>query len=136
MQDDLRDDLVNDIEVEGCAAFSLEMESGARVASSVTLGSARDVSCLRFCYEGLTAEGAFLPYAPADGLWTFLACAPNEQADVDRVLDGISDITPNSLSGYAGFFEAAFDAIDGRAGSEVTIKDARRSIVRPVANSR
>ena len=47
---------VNDIEVEDCAALSIEMENGTLVTSSITLGAANDTSRLRFCFEGLTAE--------------------------------------------------------------------------------
>ena len=60
---------VNDIEVEDCAALSIEMENGTLVTSSITLGAANDTSRLKFCFEGLTAESGASPdkpYNPAD----------------------------------------------------------------------
>ncbi len=53
---------VNDIETEDCAALSLELESGALATLSVTLGSEEDMSRLRLCFAGLTAESNRSPY--------------------------------------------------------------------------
>jgi Predicted dehydrogenases and related proteins len=52
---------VNNIEVEDCAALSIEMENGTLVTSSITLGAANDISRLKFCFEGLTAETGASP---------------------------------------------------------------------------
>ena len=40
-----------DIEVEDCAALSLEMGNGALVTSSITLGAAEDVSRIKICFS-------------------------------------------------------------------------------------
>jgi predicted dehydrogenase len=65
---------VNPIETEDCAAICLEMESGALVTSSVTLGAAEELSKLRFCFAELTAESPGVPpYRPAEGDWRFVA---------------------------------------------------------------
>ena len=80
---------VNDIEVEDCAALSIEMENGALVTSSITLGAANDTSRLRFCFDGLTAESGASPdkpYSPADDEWHFLPRSPVTQAQIDEVL--------------------------------------------------
>jgi hypothetical protein len=47
---------VNDIEVEDCAALSLEMSNGALVTSSITLGAAEDVSRIKICFSNLTVS--------------------------------------------------------------------------------
>ena len=118
------DTRVNDIEIEDCAALAIRMASGALVTSSVTLGAADDTSRLRLCFEGFTAESGSVPYAPADGTWRFTAREPFEQAAIDRVLAGVSP----QRSGFAGFFEAVADALDGRPGREVTLDDGWRSL--------
>jgi len=115
---------VNDIEVEDCAALSIQMESGALVTSSITLGAVDDTSRLRFCFERLTAESGRSPYAPADDKWTFTARDPAQQAEIAAVLANVE--TPKS--GYAGLFDAIADCLDGKPGNEVTIADARRAL--------
>ena len=115
---------VNAIEVEDCAALAIRMASGALVTSSVTLGAADDTSRLRLCFEGFTAESGSLPYAPAEGAWSFAARAPYDQAAIDQVLASV----PQRPSGFAGFFEAVADALDGRPGREVTLRDGWRSL--------
>ncbi len=115
---------VNDIEVEDCAALSIRMESGALVTSSITLGAADEISRLRLCFEGLTAESGLAPYLPATDSWRFVARPPFEQSAIDAVLATI----PDCPTGYAGLFEAVADALDGDAGREVTLLDGRRSL--------
>ncbi len=115
---------VNEIEVEDCAAISFQMESGAVASSSITLGAANDSSRLRIAFEGLTAESGSEPYAPATGDWRFEARAPADQARINEVLANMPEVN----SGFAGFFEALADALEGRGGREVTLADGRRSI--------
>lgn len=118
------DTRVNDIEVEDCASVSLKMESGALATSSVTLGAAPDTSRLKLCFEGLTAESGYNPYAPAEGDWNFTARGATQQADIDRVLSQVK--APHS--GFAGFLDAIANALTGTGGNEVTFEDGRRSI--------
>ena len=47
---------VNPIETEDCAAAVLEMADGSFATLSVTLGGEEEISRLRFCFDGLTAE--------------------------------------------------------------------------------
>ncbi|MBV6656552.1 MAG: Gfo/Idh/MocA family oxidoreductase [Devosiaceae bacterium] len=115
---------VNAIEVEDCAALLFEMQSGALVTSSVTLGAGFDETRLRFCFEGLTATSGTEPYAPGAGQWQFVARAPTTQDAIDTML---ASLTPER-SGYAGFFEAVAQALDGHPGRDVTLADGRRSI--------
>jgi len=118
------DTLVNDIEVEDCAAISIRMQSGALVTSSVTLGSANDCSRLRFCFEHLTAESGTAPYTPAEDTWTFTARGSTTQADIDLVLNSVSDQQP----GFVGYLTAVSDAIKGNDKKAVSFEDGRRSI--------
>jgi len=116
--------LVNDIEVEDCAAISMRMQSGALATSSVTLGSANDCSRLRFCFEGLTAESGSAPYTPAEDKWTFTARGVTEQEDVDRVLKSVQEPKP----GFLGYLSAVADALAGNTKQSVSFEDGRRSI--------
>lgn len=115
---------VNPIETEDCAAIALRFEGGALATSSVTLGAAGDTTRLRLVFEHLTATSGDLPYAPADGPWTFAARDPARQPEVDAVLAGL----PAPRSGFAGYLEAIADALGGQTGREVTLTDGRRSI--------
>ena len=115
---------VNPIEVEDCAALSIEMENGALATSSITLGAATDTSRLRFCFSELTAESGSLPYAPASDEWQFTARVPAQQAAVDAVVDAVNDVP----AGFEGLFAAVAETLDGNPGRQVTIADARRSL--------
>lgn len=118
------DTRVNEIETEDCASISMRMQSGALVTSSVTLGSATDMSRFRFCFENLTIESGLSPYKPAEDTWTFTARGNAKQEDIDEIVGGIE--TP--LAGFSGFLKAIANALDGDEGREVTFMDGRRSI--------
>lgn len=115
---------VNDIEVEDCAAISLQMENGALASSSITLGAADNTTRMRFVFENLTAESGTRPYAPAEDTWTFTARGKTSQQQIDDALAAVTD----AHAGFAGFFEALADALDGKGGREVTLDDGRRSL--------
>lgn len=120
----MADTRVNTIETEDCAALTLRMASGALATSSVTLGCAENMSRLRFCFEGFTAESDTLPYRPTEGNWRFIARAPTTQAEIDAVLVTVGD----GENSFAGFFEAVADAMEGHGGREVTMADGLQSI--------
>jgi predicted dehydrogenase len=115
---------VNDIETEDCAAISLQMESGALVTSSITLGAADDTSRLHLCFEHLTATSGIEPYNPAIGDWTFTARDPQNQARVDAIVAAVQDVR----AGYEGYFEAIAADLAGQAAPVVTGHEGRRSI--------
>ena len=118
---------VNDIEVEDCAALSIEMENGTLVTSSITLGSSNDTSRLKFCFEGLTAESGGSPnkpYNPAEDKWSFLPRSPVTQDQINEVLSKIK--YPKSW--YTGMFEEIANKLDGQTSDEVTLLDARNSL--------
>jgi predicted dehydrogenase len=116
---------VNPIETEDCAAVCLEMESGALVTSSVTLGAAEELTKLRFCFADLTAENAGVPpYRPAEGDWRFVARGTRKQTEVDAVLDGF---VPHQES-FAGLLQALHAALANEAPWPLTLQDAYRSL--------
>lgn len=116
---------VNDIETEDCASISFEMHNGALVTSSITLGAATDTTRLRFCYEHITATSGELPYAPAEGEWTFEARGgEQEQAKLDNFLATVKD----GSSSFQGFFDALADTLDKQGNHAVTLADGKRSI--------
>ena len=118
---------VNDIEVEDCAALSIEMKNGALVTSSITLGAANDTSRLRFCFSGLTAESGAspdYPYNPADDDWKFLARNPLTQDQIDKIILKVN----KPKSWYAGLFNEIANKLDGIVSDEVKLIDARKSL--------
>ena len=118
---------VNDIEVEDCAALSIEMDNGALVTSSITLGAANDTSRLKFCFNGITAESAASPdkpYNPADDEWKFLARAPVTQNQIEEILSKVK----NSKSWYSGMFNEIANKLDYKSSDEVGLSDARKSL--------
>ncbi|MBF9050160.1 Gfo/Idh/MocA family oxidoreductase [Roseobacter sp. HKCCD9010] len=115
---------VNAIETEDCAAISMQFGNGALATSAITLGAASDTTRLRLVFEHLTATSGDLPYAPAEGTWSFTARDPARQGEVDAVVAGLRGIK----SGFVGYFAAIADAIAGDTGREVTLDDGRRSI--------
>jgi predicted dehydrogenase len=74
---------VNPIETEDCAAAVVEMADGSFATLSVTLGAEEDMSRLRFCFDGLTAESNRSPYNPGTAPWTFTAADPERQQAID-----------------------------------------------------
>ena len=118
---------VNNIEVEDCAALTIEMENGSLVTSSITLGAANDTSRLRFCFDGLTIESGASPdkpYNPAEDEWKFLAREPVTQNQVDEIISKVN----KPKSWYAGMFNEIANKLDGKYSDEVKLLDARKSV--------
>ena len=118
---------VNNIEVEDCAALTIEMENGSLVTSSITLGAANDTSRLRFCFDGLTVESGASPdkpYNPAEDEWKFLAREPVTQNQVDEIISKVN----KPKSWYAGMFNEIANKLDGKNSDEVKLLDARKAV--------
>ena len=118
---------VNNIEVEDCAALSIEMGNGALVTSSITLGAAEDVSRIKICFQNLTVESGGSPdkpYNPADDEWKFLARVPITQNQVNEILSKV-ELTK---SWYAGMFDEIAKKLNGDISDEVTLLNARQSL--------
>ncbi|MEQ1616176.1 MAG: Gfo/Idh/MocA family oxidoreductase, partial [Hyphomicrobiaceae bacterium] len=61
---------VNPIEVEDCAAVSIEMANGSLATLAVTLGAAEELSRIRFMFSNLTVESRSAhPYRIGDDPW-------------------------------------------------------------------
>ena len=82
---------VNPIEVEDCAVASLVMQSGALVSLAATLGSQREISRLRLCFEDVTFESASAAYSPGDDPWEITPASPGVEA---RIAAAIADYRP------------------------------------------
>ena len=115
---------VNEIETEDCAIASLLMADGALASLSVTLGSAEEISRLRFCFEGLTAESSHAPYRPSAEPWTLTA---RSEVDEARIAAALADFVAEE-EGFARQFVLLHAAIAGGGPLPVTVADLRRSI--------
>ncbi|RDJ19725.1 gfo/Idh/MocA family oxidoreductase [Bosea caraganae] len=115
---------VNAIEVEDCVAASLEMASGALVASSATLGSQNEISRLRLCFENVTFESAGAAYSPGDDPWTILPANDAVAARIDALL---ADYQPVGRR-FLGQMDAFHEALNGRGPVPVTVADARQAL--------
>jgi predicted dehydrogenase len=115
---------VNPIETEDCAVASLLMADGALAGLSVTLGAAEEISRLRFCFEGLTAESSHTPYRPSAEPWTLI---PRSAAGAARIEAALADFVPEE-EGFARQFALLHAALASGAPLPVTVEDSRRSI--------
>lgn len=116
--------LVNKIEVEDCAAISLEMANGSLAALSVTLGSAHEITRHRFSFQNMVAESNTRPYTNSGEPWLFTGDTPEATAQIDAAL-GKFEALPE---GYAGEFYRFYQALQNGGELPVTLDDARISI--------
>jgi len=115
---------VNPVEVEDCAVASLVMRSGALAALAATLGSHKEISRLRLCFEHVTFESSQAPYAPGDDPWEIIPVSPVAGA---RIADALAKHRP-ALPGFEGLTGAYHEALATGGVLPVTLADARRSI--------
>ena len=115
---------VNTIAVEDCAVASLLMESGALVSLAATLGSQKEISRLRFCFEHATFESSHSPYSPGDDPWEIIPASPEA---ADRIADALAAhcLVPSRFEGLIAAYHAALAA---NGALPVTLADARRSL--------
>jgi predicted dehydrogenase len=115
---------VNPVEVEDCAVASLVMQSGALVSLSATLGSQKEISRLRLCFERVTFESSQSPYSPGDDPWDII---PASSEAAQRIADALAGhrFVPSWFDGLMGEYHAALTT--GEA-LPVTLADARRSL--------
>ncbi len=115
--------LVNDIEVDDCAAVSFTLEGGALATSSVTLGASADTSRIRACFENVTVESGTSPQIDADD-WTF-SPRGEEHAEAIAAATALAD---GCLPGYAGLFAEIHRDLSGIDSKAVSLDAARSSI--------
>jgi predicted dehydrogenase len=115
---------VNAVEVEDCAVASLVMQSGALVSLAATLGSQKEISRLRLCFEHVTFESSQKPYAPGDEPWQIIPATPEA---ADRIADALSG-HPFVPSRFEGLMDAYHAALTTGVALPVTLADARQSL--------
>jgi len=116
--------LVNKIEVEDTMALSLKMANGSLAALSMTLGSRKEISRLRFCFSDMMAESITEPYTMGRDPWTFVAGDDEHQSKIDTAL---AEYQVHE-DGYTRQFELFHDAIIKDEQPPVTLQDARNSL--------
>jgi predicted dehydrogenase len=116
--------LVNPIEVEDTMALSVRMQNGSLAALSMTLGSRKEISRLRFCFHDLVAESILEPYTMGRDPWTFIAGTPEHQARIDAALAEQKTFE----DGYTRQFELFYQAVVDNGALPVTLQDARNSL--------
>ncbi len=116
---------VNDIEVEDCAAIAVEMVDGSIATLSATLGSAVQISRLRFVFRHLTAESNLDAYRPSRDPWVFTGSTEKSQKRIDAAL---VDFTPREEFFESQFVRMHAALIKGHGDVPVTLADARTSL--------
>jgi predicted dehydrogenase len=116
--------LVNKIEVEDTMALAVKMQNGSLASLSMTLGSRKEISRLRFCFADMVAESILEPYTMGRDPWVFTAGEPEHQARIDAAL---ADYEVKE-DGYTRQFELFHQAIVDGSEPPVTLQDARNSL--------
>jgi predicted dehydrogenase len=115
---------VNPVEVEDCAVASVVMESGALASLSATLGSHKEISRLRLCFEHVTFESSQGPYSPGDDPWEIVPASSEAAERIAEALRGHGSVA----SGFEGLMAGYHAALATGSALPVTLDDARRSV--------
>ncbi len=115
---------VNAIEVEDCAAASLELRDGSLATVTATLGSPEEVTRHRIHFAAFSAESGTAPYTSSADPWNITPDSPEAAAAIDAVLAGWVD-QPEE---WQGQFLRFADALDTGAEPPVSLADARASL--------
>lgn len=118
---------VNAIEVEDCAVASVLMSDGSLVSLSATLGSARQVTRMRFCFENVTFEKTACDgdsAKPGEDPWVIIPRTPQIG---DAIEAKMKELTPQK-SWFARQYELFHEAITTGGPLPVTLADARASL--------
>lgn len=120
----MTDTLVNPIETEDTAALCVRMANGSLASLSMTLGSRREISRLRFAFRDLVAESQTEPYTMFRDPWTFVAENAEHQEKVDAALAEYD----HHEDSYTRQFELFHEALETDGELPVTLQDARNSL--------
>jgi predicted dehydrogenase len=115
---------VNPIETEDCAVANLVMQNGALASLAATLGSQREITRLRLCFEHATFASGKRPYSPGDGPWAITAATPEAQRCIAEILADYSPVAGR----FEGLFGAHHQALTSGGPLPVTLADARQSV--------
>jgi predicted dehydrogenase len=118
------DTRVNAVEVEDTVVASLVLQCGALASLAVTLGSAREISRLRLCFENVTFQSSLSPYAPADDPWQIMPTSAAAAAAIEAALSDWKFVN----SRFRGLLSAFHDALEAGTELPVTLADARRAL--------
>jgi len=126
---------VNPIEVEDCAVASLLMQDGSLVSLTATLGSARQITRMRFCFENVTFEidtgrqsdgdDPGSAGRPGDPEWLMIPKTPEIGASIQAAMDSVE---PDTAARFARQFILFHKALQTGTPFPVTLEDARRSL--------
>lgn len=116
--------LVNEVEVEDCAAVTLRFADGALATMSVTVGSVAEISRHRFTFAHLSAESGTAPYANGHEPWTVTALDEDRQAAVDALGAALPDEGEDYVGQLARYAEARAQG----GPLPVTLDDARQAL--------
>jgi predicted dehydrogenase len=115
---------INPVEVEDCATASLVMQNGALASLAATLGSHKEISRLRLCFEHVTFESSLAPYAPGDDPWEIIPASPEAAGRIADALAGYRTTPPQ----FIGLMGAYHDALTIGSPPPVTLAEARQSL--------
>jgi predicted dehydrogenase len=116
---------VNPIEVNDCAAVSIEMANGSVATLAVTLGAAEELSRIRLIFPNLTVESRSThPYLIGADPWYFKGKTPEIEA---RIASTLARFKPTHES-FTGQFARIHAAISNGTPLPVTLADARASL--------
>jgi predicted dehydrogenase len=118
---------VNPIEVEDCAVASLRMADGSLASLTATLGSTRQVTRLRLCFENVTFEKQCYDEdsaKPGNEPW---AIVPKD-AEIGRAIEAKAREIAPQQAWFVRQYELFHDALESGEPFPVTLEDARRSI--------
>jgi predicted dehydrogenase len=115
---------VNPIETEDCISASCQLESGALVSMTGTLGSQEQISRLRLAFENVSFESDQAPYRPGTQLWRVIPRSPEVAARIEELLTDWQDVPP----GYASQLRLFHEALATGGPLPVTTADARRAL--------
>lgn len=118
---------VNPIEVEDCAVASLRMVDGSVASLTATLGSARQITRMRLCFENVTFEKQSFDdesSRPGNEPWTVIP----KTHEIGKAIEAkMSEIGPQKIW-FARQYELFHEAILTGGPFPVTLSDARASI--------
>ena len=115
---------VNPVEVEDCAVASLVMQNGALASLAATLGSHKELSRLRLCFERVTFESSLGPYTPGDDPWEI---TPGSSEAAGRIADALA-ASGAAPSQFVGLLGAYHEALTTGSPLPITLADARQSL--------
>jgi predicted dehydrogenase len=99
------------------------MQSGALASLAATLGSPKEISRLRLCFEHVTFESSQAPYSPGDDPWEIIPASPEA---TDHIAETLAEYRP-AAPGFDGLMGAYHTALATGGALPVTLADARRS---------